>query len=206
MSHLGGLVQDYGGGHCGYKNITLVSIDTLFTKQDTQVEFRLFSDAKNVSKHGTGLTIFSRASLVHAHTLVKQRHILVLYKVHTAHLDLHYRRAMLAANNSEQFDRVTTATKTMFSSHLLGDQRLRGRRGKLYELLYAPPVPENYRGGSAISRLRQKIPRPTPLFNHRVLAPSFALPIALEDCARSGNHLESLVLRCVRYMFGSIFW
>ena len=119
MSHLGGLVQDYGGGHCGYKNITLVSIDTLFTKQDTQVEFRLFSDAKNVSKHGTGLTIFSRASLVHAHTLVKQRHILVLYKVHTAHLDLHFYRAMLAANRSEQSDRITTTTKTMFSSHVI---------------------------------------------------------------------------------------
>ena len=119
MSHLGGLVQDYGGGHCGYKNITLVSIDTLFTKQDTQVEFRLFSDARNVSKHATGLQIFVCASLVRVHTSVKQRYILVLWLVRTAHPDLHYRRDMLAANNSEQSDRVTTATKTMFSSHVI---------------------------------------------------------------------------------------
>ena len=99
MSHLGGLVQDYGGGHCGYKNITLVSIDTLFTKQDTQVEFRLFSDARNVSKHATGLQIFVCASLVRVHTSVKQRYILVLWLVRTAHPDLHYRRDMLVANN-----------------------------------------------------------------------------------------------------------
>ena len=119
MSHLGGLVQDYGGGHCGYKNITLVSIDTSFAKQNTQVEFRLFSDARNVSKHATGLQFLFCASLVRVHTSVKQRHILVLYKVHTAHLDLHFYRAMLAANRSEQSDRVTTTKKTMFSSHVI---------------------------------------------------------------------------------------
>ena len=71
-------------GCCGYKNITLVSIDTFFTKQNIQVEFRLFSDGRNVSKHAPGLQIFFCASLVRAHIPVKHRHILKLYLAHTA--------------------------------------------------------------------------------------------------------------------------
>ena len=119
MSHLGVLVQDYGSGHCGYKNITLVSIDTLFTKQDTQVEFRLFSDARNVSKHATGLQIFVCASLVPCpHLSETAVHFgAVVSPYCTPGPTLPQRHA--GSQPSEQSDRVTTTTKTMFSSHVI---------------------------------------------------------------------------------------